>query len=144
MDNNNISKFSLKILIRNIIITKLIIINNQIDINRYVNYGLEYDRIIDYYNYIQFKVSPDFVDKIEKIKNEESIINLNEDLYEDNVFCVKTKNPYRLPSQTSQTDFFERDMIRLLIREKKEDPFTRKPLTLEELDKYNECNENIS
>ena len=30
-------------------------------------------------------------------------------------------------------------MIRLLIREKQENPFTRKPLTLEELDKYNEC-----
>ena len=135
-ENNNISKFSLKILIKNIIITKLIMINNQIDMNRYVNYGLEYDRIINYYNNIQFKVSPDFIDKIEKIKNEESIINLNEDLYEDNLFCVKIKNPYRLPSQT---DLFERDMIRLLIREKQEDPFTRKPLTLEELDKYNEC-----
>lgn len=143
-ENNNISKFSLNILIKNIIITKFIIINNQIDTNRYVNYGLEYDKIIDYYNHTQFTVLPEFVDKIKKIKNEESIINLNENLYEDNLFCVKIKNPYRLPSQSSESDFFERDMLRLLIREKQEDPYTRKPLTLKELDKYNECNENIS
>ena len=136
------TKFSLKILIKNIIITKFIILNNQIDINRFYYYGLEYDKIINYYNDIQFKISHNFVDKIETIKNEESI--KNENLYEDNLFCVKIKNPYRLPSQSSESDFFERDMIRLLIREKQQDPYTRKPLTLIELDKYNECNENIS
>lgn len=134
-ENNNINKFSLKLLIRNIIITKFIIINNQIDINKFYYYGLEYDKIINYYNHIQFKISYDFIDKIEKIKNEESV---NNDEYDDSLFCVKIKNKYRLPSQS---DFFERDMIRLLIREKQEDPFTRQPLTLKELDEYNE---NIS
>jgi hypothetical protein len=132
-ESENITKYSLKLLFRNVIITKFVNLLNQIENNKYVHYGLEYEKIINYYNNMNFNISHNFVDVIQSIQNEEIILNENTDL-EDNLFCVKIKNKYKLPSQQ---DFFERDMIRLLIREKEEDPFTRQHITLKELDEYN-------
>jgi hypothetical protein len=140
--NKNINKFNIDLLMRNTIITKFIIFYNQIKLNRFTNYNIEYDEILNYYNKINYVISVDFVENINNIKKiyEDDLIltdkynDIQNDYFIDKIFCIDIKNPYLLPKYD---DFFERDLIRLTIRETNRNPLTREKITLTELDEYN-------
>lgn len=140
--NKNINKFNIDLLIRYIMITKLIIFNNQIKLNLFTNVNIEYDEILNYYNKMNYIIAIDFIDNINNIKkiyDDELILiekynDIQNDYFIDKIFCVDIKNPYLLPKYD---DFFERDLIRLTIRETNKSPLTREKITLSELDEYN-------
>lgn len=138
LENTNIDRYNTKSLLKHVMTSKFVIVNNQINETKYINIGLEYDKIIDYCINTKFSMLHDFIDNLKKLKQEFDHDNtyIDENSQDiDNLFYVKIKNKYKLPNHD---DTFERDLLRLLIREKREDPYTRKQITLKELDDYND------
>ena len=143
MTNNNVYKFDIKLLINNIINGKLALFYNQFKINKYLNYGLEFDKIINYINSNNLIIANDFIDILKLLKDEldknNEIVDTYTDhieysIYVDKLFYIEITNPYMFPNCE---DFFQKELIRLIIRESNQNPFTGNKLTLEELDNYN-------
>ena len=58
----------------------------------------------------------------------------NQTIYVDKLFYTEITNPYMLPNYN---DYFQKELIRLIIRESNQNPFTREKITLDEFDNYN-------
>jgi len=145
-DIPNYYKFNLNILLRNIIITKLSVIYIEIKNNKFVDYGLEFDKIINFYKIINcynntyINISSDFLDIMSNLIQEHNGKNKFIEKYEDSIFVdklfyVEINDPYMLPNINDI--YYERSLIRLVIRETKKNPMNRNNLTLLELDNYN-------
>lgn len=139
LNNNNIYKFNVDILFKNIITLKISNLYNQIKLKKYVNINIEYDKLIDYYNKYNYIIDNNFIDVINNLKNKSDGDNILLDKYDDTIFvdklfCNIINVPYMLPNNN---DFYDRDLIRLVIRETNKNPLTREDITLEELDNYN-------
>jgi len=65
------------------------------------------------------------------------------DEYCDPICCVPIIDPILLPDMGDETQFYEKSTIIKHILNKKENPFNRRPLTIDELEKYNNTTENV-
>ena len=139
LKSKELYKFNFMIMINNFIVSKLIILNEQMNKTDMIYIGLEYEKIYEFYNNKFIKISNNFIEKLDFYKNkldeDNKYIDNNPDLeLIDNIFSIKIKNSYRLPKSNES---YERCTLRLLIKESGKNPLTRELLTLNELDNYN-------
>lgn len=139
-DNNiyKLSKFNTDILLKNIIISKLIIIYKHCNNIDYPLIGLDYENLINYIETKNINIFYDINTKINLLKNKfnsynDNLDNLNQQ-YIDNIFNIEILDPIMLPNLN---DFFEKTTLYLLIREANKNPYTRESINLDELIEYN-------
>jgi hypothetical protein len=139
-DNNiyKLSKFNTDILLKNIIISKLIIIYKHCDNIDYPSIGLDYENLINYIETKNINIFYDINTKINLLENKfnsynDNLDNLNQQ-YIDNIFNIEILDPIMLPNLN---DFFEKTTLYLLIRETNKNPYTRESINLDELIEYN-------
>lgn len=139
LGNNNLYKFNTQTLIHNFIISKYIMLYNQMLYDRLPYIGIDYIRVKEYYNTYYINLPELFINKINILQNKYNDMNKfidenpESDLI-DPLFAIKIENIYKLPNCNEK---FEKITLRLLIKESEKNPFTREPLNITELDKYN-------
>jgi len=131
-------KFNTDILLKNILISKLIIIYKHCDDFDYPFIGLDYENLINYIETKNINIFYDINTKINLLKNKfnsynDNLDNLNQE-YIDNIFNIEILDPIMLPNLN---DFFEKTTLYLLIRETNKNPYTRESINLDELIEYN-------
>ncbi len=139
LGNNNLYKFNTQTLIHNFIISKYIMLYNQMLYDRLPYIGIDYDKIIGYYDTYFINLPDLFKIKINILQNKYTDMNKFIDENSDSdlidpLFAIKIENIYKLPNINEN---FEKITLRLLIKESSKNPFTRDPLNLTELDEYN-------
>lgn len=139
MGNNNLYKFNTQTLIHNFIISKYIMLYNQMLYDRLPYIGIDYICVKEYYDTYYINLPELFINKINILENRYNDMNKfidenpDSDLI-DPLFAIKIENIYKLPNRNEK---FEKITLRLLIKESEKNPFTRDPLNITELDEYN-------
>lgn len=137
--NDKLYKFNTNIMIHNFMISKYIILFNQLEKNRLPYIGLEYSKLKEYYNKYNIRFSDLFINKLneleQKFNDTNDYMDKNPESNNiDSLFMIKIETPYKLPKSN---ETYEKISLRLLIRDTNKNPFTREIITLEELDNYN-------
>ena len=141
LKNENLYKFNTQTLIHNFIVSKYVMIYNQMLYDKLPYIGLDYDKIKEYYDTYYIKsFSELFMVKLNILEQQyndmNKFIDENPDSYLiDPIFTIKIQNVYKLPKSNEK---FEKITLRLLIKESSKNPFTREALSLIELDKFNQ------
>jgi len=141
INNNNllnIIKFNSDILLKNIIISKLILIHKYSDLDIFPYIGIDYENYEKYINDKNIKLFNDINVKLLILKNKYEDMNkrletLNP-LHIDNIFNIEINDPVLLPNCN---DLFEKITMMLLLRETKKHPYTREHITINNLLEYN-------
>lgn len=134
----NIIKFNSDILLKNIIISKLILIYKYSHLDIFPYIGIDYDNYEKYIDDNNIKLFNDINTKLLLLKNKYEDMNKRLEtinpLHIDNIFNIKIIDPVLLPNCN---DLFEKMSMMLLLRETKKHPYTREKITIDELIEYN-------